>query len=122
MARHPHPRAERDQVLGLTEELVQRAGKVVAVEIDEELASLTRGRLATHANLEVVAADVLDFTPLEMLEEGGAAPPYVACGNLPYYITQPVVRRLVEAEPPPERKRSTDRERTTCHPVDPSIS
>ncbi len=51
----------------------------------------------------LLAADILDFTPLELLEEGGASPPYVACGNLPYYITQPVVRRLIEAEPPPDR-------------------
>jgi 16S rRNA (adenine1518-N6/adenine1519-N6)-dimethyltransferase len=94
---------------GLTDELVQRAGRVVAVELDEELAAATRRRLAAHANLEVVAADVLDFTPRELLEEGGVtleapgATGYVACGNLPYYITQPVVRRLVEADPPPQR-------------------
>jgi len=88
---------------GLTEELLKRAGRVVAVELDEELASLTRGRLREHEGLEVVAANVLDYTPEELLEEGGAAPPYVACGNLPYYITQPVVRRLIEAATPPER-------------------
>lgn len=88
---------------GLTEELARRAGRVVAIELDEEYASLTRARLLQYESVEVVAADVLDFTPLELLEEGGAAPPYVATGNLPYYITQPVVRRLVEAEPPPER-------------------
>lgn len=93
---------------GLTEELVQRAGRVVAVEIDEELAAVTRRRLASHEHLAIVAADMLDFTPLELLEEGGVdvvdpALDYVACGNLPYYITQPVVRRLVEADVPPRR-------------------
>jgi len=87
----------------LTEQLVARAGHVVAVEIDEELASLTRSRLEDAEGLCVVAADVLDFTPLELLEECEATAPYVACGNLPYYITQPVVRRLIEADPPPER-------------------
>lgn len=73
------------------------------MELDEELVSLTRRRLEAYSNLVLLAADVLDFTPLELLEEGGATAPYVACGNLPYYITQPVVRRLIEAEPPPER-------------------
>ncbi|MEZ4501155.1 MAG: 16S rRNA (adenine(1518)-N(6)/adenine(1519)-N(6))-dimethyltransferase RsmA [Dehalococcoidia bacterium] len=87
----------------LTEQLVTRAGHVVAVELDEELASFTRTRLEDAGGLCVVAADVLDFTPLELLEECEAAPPYVACGNLPYYITQPVVRRLIEAEAPPDR-------------------
>ncbi len=88
---------------GLTEELVARAERVVAVELDEELAGLTRRRLEAHANLTVLAADILDFAPIELLEEAGAEPPYVAVGNLPYYITQPVVRRLLESDPAPER-------------------
>ena len=88
---------------GLTEELARRAGRVVAVEIDEELAALTRERLREHRGLCVLAADVLEFTPAELLAECGVAPPYVACGNLPYYITQPIVRRLLAAEPRPER-------------------
>ena len=88
---------------GLTEELARRADRVVAVELDEELAALTRERLAAYPHLTVLAADVLDFAPIELLEEAGAAPPYVAVGNLPYYITQPVVRRLLESDPPPDR-------------------
>lgn len=88
---------------GLTEELTKRAGTVVAVEIDEELAALTRERLVNQHGLTVLAADVLDFEPEELLKEAGAAPPYTAVGNLPYYITQPILRRLLEAETPPER-------------------
>jgi 16S rRNA (adenine1518-N6/adenine1519-N6)-dimethyltransferase len=88
---------------GLTEELTRRAGTVVAVEIDEELAELTRKRLDRESGLTVLAADVLDFEPEELLEEAGATPPYTAVGNLPYYITQPILRRLLEAETPPER-------------------
>ena len=88
---------------GLTEELAKRAGTVVAVEMDEELASLSRKRLAEHANVEIINADVLDYTPEEFLEEGGTGAPYIATGNLPYYITQPVIRRLLEADPAPER-------------------
>jgi 16S rRNA (adenine1518-N6/adenine1519-N6)-dimethyltransferase len=86
---------------GLTEELAKRAGRVVAVEIDEELAALARSRLAGHPGVCVIAADILDFTPEELLAECELKPPYVACGNLPYYITQPIVRRLLEAEMPP---------------------
>src|SRR5690606_9917084 len=51
----------------------------------------------------VLAADILHFEPIELLEEAGAAPPYVAVGNLPFYITQPIVRRLLAADPAPER-------------------
>lgn len=88
---------------GLTEELIERFPRVVAVEIDEELAGLTRRRLAGNGQLTVIAADILDFEPVELLQEAGAGAPYVVAGNLPYYITQPIVRRLLEADPAPER-------------------
>ncbi|MGE3856976.1 MAG: 16S rRNA (adenine(1518)-N(6)/adenine(1519)-N(6))-dimethyltransferase RsmA, partial [Dehalococcoidia bacterium] len=88
---------------GLTEELAKRGATVVAVEIDEELAGGTRARLAQYERLHVLAADILDFAPGELLEEAGVAPPYVAVGNLPYYITQPIVRRLLESDPAPGR-------------------
>jgi len=88
---------------GLTEELLGRFERVVAVEIDEELAHLTRQRLGANSGLSVIAADILDFEPWELLQEGGAGPPYVVVGNLPYYITQPIVRRMLEADPAPER-------------------
>ena len=88
---------------GLTEELATRAGIVVAVEMDEEMASLARRRLAAHENVCIIAADALDYTPAEFLAECDAHPPYTATGNLPYYITQPVVRRLLEADPAPDR-------------------
>lgn len=88
---------------GLTRELAARAGHVVAVEIDEELAGIARRQLAESGRACVVAADVLDVTPSELLEECEAEPPYVMAGNLPYYITQPVIRRFLEAEPAPRR-------------------
>lgn len=91
---------------GLTEELVQRADTVVAIEIDEELSSLTRARLSKYSGLFVLAADFMEFEPLELLAESGAPEPhvpYVAVGNLPYYITQPIIRKLLECEAPPER-------------------
>lgn len=88
---------------GLTEELARYAGQVVAVELDEELAGIARRRLSGNPTVCVLAADILEFTPEELLRECGAEPPYVACGNLPYYITQPTVRRLLESVIPPER-------------------
>ena len=88
---------------GLTAELAERAGTVVAVEIDEELAALARRSLAGREGVCVLAADVLDLTPGELLAECGAAPPYAMAANLPYYITQPVIRRFLEADDPPRR-------------------
>ena len=88
---------------GLTEELARHFETVVAIEIDEELCELTRRRLAGYGGLSVIAADILQFHARELLAEAGAAPPYVVAGNLPYYITQPIVRMLLESDPPPER-------------------
>ena len=88
---------------GLSIELAERAGTLVAVEIDEELASLARRQLEGRGRACVVAADALGVTPGELLAEGGASAPYVMAGNLPYYITQPLIRRFLEADEPPER-------------------
>ena len=87
---------------GLTRELAERTSNVVAVEIDEELAGVARRQLA-GSDVCVVPADILDVTPAELLAECGAEPPYVMTGNLPYYITQPVIRRFLEADPAPRR-------------------
>ena len=87
---------------GLTRELVERTSSVVGVEIDEELAAIARRQLE-GSGVCIVAADILDVTPAELLEECGAEPPYVMTGNLPYYITQPVIRRFLESEPAPRR-------------------
>ena len=87
---------------GLTRELVERTSSVVGVEIDEELAAIARLQLEGSGAC-IVAADVLDVSAAELLEECGAEPPYVMTGNLPYYITQPVVRRFLESDPAPRR-------------------
>ncbi len=88
---------------GLSSELAERAGALIAVEIDEELASLARRQLEGRGRACVVAADALGVTPGELLDECEASAPYVMVGNLPYYITQPLVRRFLEADEPPER-------------------
>ena len=99
---------------GLSLELAARAGVLVAVELDEELAALARRRLAERlagangaegagARACVVAADALGTPPEALLAECGAGAPYVMAGNLPYYLTQPLIRRYLEADTPPER-------------------
>ena len=93
---------------GLTEELLTVFRNVVAIDLDEELAVLTRKRLrdvagSRGATLNVIAADILEFQPHELLMEAGLFGPYVVVGNLPFYITQPIVRHLLEANPSPVR-------------------
>jgi 16S rRNA (adenine1518-N6/adenine1519-N6)-dimethyltransferase len=77
----------------LTEKLLERAGRVVAIEIDPALAQHLRQRFAGEARLEIVEGDVLQTG----LAQWGPAP---ITGNLPYYITSPVLELAVRLRPP----------------------
>ncbi|HWB87309.1 MAG TPA: 16S rRNA (adenine(1518)-N(6)/adenine(1519)-N(6))-dimethyltransferase RsmA [Bryobacteraceae bacterium] len=70
----------------LTERLLERAARVIAVEIDSALVDHLRRRFAGRANLEIVHADVL---ATDLGQWGRAA----LAGNLPYYITSPILEK-----------------------------
>lgn len=76
----------------LTKELVKRAARVVAVEVDPQMAEIVLRLVPDAPNLEVVNADVLQFDPAKH----GIAPPYKVVANLPYYITSPTMRHFLE--------------------------
>ena len=71
----------------LTAKLLKRAERVVAVEVDPYLAGHLRQRFASEPRLELVNADVLETD----LGQWGRA---VLAGNLPYYITSPILERV----------------------------
>ncbi|MGB9457918.1 MAG: 16S rRNA (adenine(1518)-N(6)/adenine(1519)-N(6))-dimethyltransferase RsmA [Bryobacteraceae bacterium] len=77
----------------LTARLLDRAARVVAIEIDHSLADHLRHRFAADHRLEVVEADVLSTD----LAQWGPAP---IAGNLPYYITSPILERALRLRPP----------------------
>ncbi len=81
----------------LTRELALRAGKVVAVELDERLRPVLRETMAEHPNVEIRFGDILK-TDIPALVQG-AFPSLrpIACANLPYYITTPVLAALLES-------------------------
>lgn len=84
----------------LTQELAERAGKVIAVEIDRGLLSSLKDTLAGRSNIHLVAADALkvDFDSLVerfTTEAEGRLPTYKVVANLPYYITTPLVMHLL---------------------------
>ena len=78
----------------LTERLVRRAGRVVAVEIDRRLAAALRERLAGAGNLELVVADVLQVD-LPALVAGSSR--VKLASNLPYSITSPFLIRWLSS-------------------------
>ena len=81
----------------LTNELCLHGGKVVAVEVDQNLRPILAETLAGHENLEIIFADILkqDIPALVQEKFGGLKP--MACANLPYYITSPILAALLES-------------------------
>ena len=82
----------------LTQQLCLRAGKVCAVELDERLKPILDMTVGEFENLEIIWNDVLKLdVPALVKEKFGALRP-MACANLPYYITSPILTALLEAE------------------------
>ena len=84
----------------LTNELCQLADKVVAVELDKRLLPVLDETLAEYDNVKIVNADVLELDLNQLIEEEFAGLEVVVCANLPYYITSPVVMKLLEEQLP----------------------
>lgn len=81
----------------LTQELCLRAGKVVALEVDHSLKPVLERTVGEFGNLEILFCDALkaDLPALTAEKFGGLKP--MACANLPYYITSPVLTKLLES-------------------------
>lgn len=91
----------------LTVELAKRAQKVIAIELDERLYPILDETLADYPNAHVVPGDILkvDLHKLiaeEFTDEDGNTMPLVICANLPYYITSPVIMKLLSEDLPVE--------------------
>jgi 16S rRNA (adenine1518-N6/adenine1519-N6)-dimethyltransferase len=84
----------------LTRRLAERAGQVIAVELDPSLVRLLQVECADLSNLRVIEGDIL-ATRLDQLLPDTASCKVVA--NLPYYITSAVIRQLLESRPQPDR-------------------
>lgn len=84
----------------LTRELAERCDKVVAVEIDEKLKPILAETLADYPNTEVVFADVMQTDLAALIKEKFNGSETVICANLPYYITSPIIMRVLESRLP----------------------
>jgi len=83
----------------ITSEAAQRAAKVVAVEIDKSLIPILKETLAEHDNVDVINQDILKTDVNEIIEkygEGRTAKNIKIIGNLPYYITTPIIMKILE--------------------------
>jgi len=94
----------------LTRELVHQAGWVIAIEVDAGMAEMLKETLTPETNFSIINSDVLRVEPLELIQQEKPQFPatitdplkYKLVANLPYYITQPIIRHFCEAELKPQ--------------------
>ena len=82
----------------LTQQLCLRAGKVCAVEVDERLKPILNLTVGEFQNLEILWGDILKQNIPALVQEKFPGLRPMACANLPYYITSPILSALLEAE------------------------
>lgn len=86
----------------LTAEIASQAGKVKAIEIDQKLIPILKETLKEFENIEVINADVLNTDISEIILKEKECASAKVIGNLPYYITTPIIMKLLEEKLPIE--------------------
>ncbi len=86
----------------LTQELCALSDKVVAVEIDKRLIPVLDETLSEFDNVRIINDDVLKLDLNKLIREEFGDMKVVVCANLPYYITSPVIMKLLEDRLPIE--------------------
>lgn len=86
----------------LTVELAKRAKKVVCIELDTRLLPILDETLKDYDNIEIVNDDVLKVDLHKLIAEKFPGMKVYVCANLPYYITSPVIMKLLEERLPIE--------------------
>lgn len=85
----------------LTDELADRAAKVIAIELDDKLSGLLRDKFVGNDKVVVLNQDVLK-TDIGQLADDYGFSRYKVVANLPYYITSAVIRHFLESSPQPD--------------------
>lgn len=81
----------------LTQALAEAGAKVVAIEIDRDLVNVLRETMAYYPEVQVIHADAMSVTLPELLP---ASVSFRVVANLPYYVTSPLLMRLLESDLP----------------------
>ena len=84
----------------LTQALAERYRRIVALEIDRSLIPVLRYTLDAYSNVTVLNEDVMQADLSAILSDAFAAGPVSVCANLPYYITTPILMKLLESRLP----------------------
>ncbi|WP_026507971.1 16S rRNA (adenine(1518)-N(6)/adenine(1519)-N(6))-dimethyltransferase RsmA [Butyrivibrio sp. MC2013] len=84
----------------LTQYLAEAAGRVLAVEIDRKLIPVLEDTLSEYDNVTVISGDILDQDIKALADKYNEGRPLKIAANLPYYITTPIVMKLLESGVP----------------------
>lgn len=82
----------------MTQVLCEKAGKVLAVEIDRELIPILRVTLFGYYNVQLINEDILKLDLKSVLKDSFGNAPVKVVANLPYYITTPIIMKLLEED------------------------
>lgn len=82
----------------MTQVLCEKAGRVLAVEIDRELIPILKVSLFGYENVKLINEDILKLNLKAILEENFGSFPVKVVANLPYYITTPIIMKLLEED------------------------
>lgn len=82
----------------LTAQLAERAGRVVAVELDRSLAPILAETLAGYQNVDAVFGDAMKIDLCKLMSERAAGLSPVVCANLPYNVTSPLIAEFIESK------------------------
>lgn len=80
----------------LTNELCKKAKKVVAIELDKRLLPILSETLSEYDNLKIINADALKIDLNKIICDEFSGMNVVICANLPYYITSPIIMKILE--------------------------
>lgn len=83
----------------LTSELCRNAKKVVALELDSRLLPILEDTLSDFDNLKIIPADALKTDFGALIKEEFHGMPVILCANLPYYLTSPMIMKLLSEKP-----------------------
>ena len=83
----------------LTKELLKKAGKVICIELDKKMIKILKERFISYSNLEIINDDVLKVDLKELINKYKGhdnIKKVKIVANLPYYITTPIIMKLLE--------------------------
>ena len=86
----------------LTQELAKRAKRVIAVEKDKTMCEISKSTLSDFKNVKIIQGDILKIKPTDYSDpKGTPTTHYKLIANIPYYLTSPLIRKLLESDNPP---------------------